>query len=264
MKDALKRWFCPSLVFLPLIFATSCTHVETPRQNDPSAANAKAAVLQPDAPVPFGYKTNWFAIRTTDTARVIRTLELQDVKDSTWNDGITASYVYDMKRKVSMIFVTPPVRGWTLVNGNLLPYPERCDNEPACDRRDRFDALFGKLVHEFDEVQYFGTYRVVGFDAWGRARHGAIERLFAYADGRVLENIGRQTAEEHALGLFDFGGRDAKQAEKYGMERGWGGTDEENTLAVAGKWSVNPGLLDKMGLPAGLGYVGRLPGKYVQ
>jgi hypothetical protein len=63
-------------------------------------------------------------------------------------------------------------------------------------------------MKRFDDVQFFGSYRVVGFVAWARALQGRPVRVFAYADGdgEVRANIGEQTPEEAKLRIATLSG----------------------------------------------------------
>ena len=98
-------------------------------------------------------------------------------------------------------------------------------------------------------------------------------RGFSIADSQVYANIGRQTAEEWELGFLDLGERGAEAAGNYifeSMERE-DSTDtdeadkarllphEENTMALAGAWSIDPTTLASFALPASVGYLGYLP-----
>jgi hypothetical protein len=156
---------------------------------------------KPDKPVGFGYKTNWLAVKSSNPAEVITALGLTDVKASTWQSGVRASYAFDSHYHSTAVFVTPPIKGWVLVTGKALPYPE-CAGASARDEiRKKFEAMFAQLAGKFDDVQFFYTYRVVGFDSWGRARHGKVDRLFSFVDGEVCFNVGAQTDKERTPGF---------------------------------------------------------------
>jgi hypothetical protein len=43
-------------------------------------------------------------------------------------------------------------------------------------------------MKRFDDVQFFGSYRVSDFVTWARALNGKSVRIFAYADSEVLAN----------------------------------------------------------------------------
>jgi hypothetical protein len=235
-------------------------------------AAERAIRAEPDHPCDFGYKTQWFAIRTEEPEAVIAALELSDVRRANWASGLACAYeLSDTTGTRYAVFVTPPVNGWVLAVGKGLPALDEMDE--GGQRRCNFFSIFGKIASRFSEVQYFGTYRVVGYDAWFRARDGLIERGFSIADSQVYANIGRQTAEEWELGFLDLGERGAEAAGNYifeSMERE-DSTDtdeadkarllphEENTMALAGAWSIDPTTLASFALPASVGYLGYLP-----
>jgi len=86
-----------------------------------------------------------------------------------------------------------------------LPYPTA---ETHHNIGEKFDALFSRLTTRFDDVQFYGSHRVVDFVAWARAVNGKPLRMFAYAGGGdgVLANVGEQTPEEAKLRFADLTG----------------------------------------------------------
>ena len=66
------------------------------------------------------------------------------------------------------MFASPPVSGWVFVAGFWLPYPV-APTERHHEIGKKFDVLFSRLMKRFDDVQFFGSYRVVDFAAWARA-----------------------------------------------------------------------------------------------
>jgi len=245
-------------------------------------------VATPDAPVGFGYKISWFAIKCGDSGAVVEALSLQNPRPANWASGIEAAYARDSVGAESLVFVSPPIDGWVMAVGFGLPIPDHRD--PKTQGRGkvdpRFDVLFSTLAKRFPDVQFFASYRVVGLSAWARARAGRIERVFAYADGEVYANLGAQTAEEKTLGFLDVSGlsplaaREAifRNAEELDAKEGAllaGGMDgksaqrmalgsrrapipgEDDPIDLAGKWSVYPLRLDERKLAPSLGVVGR-------
>ena len=137
-------------------------------------------------------------------------------------------------------------------------------------------------------VQFFGSYRVVGYDAWARARSGKVERVFCFMDGEVYANDGPQSAEERQLRFPDVSGlspeaatkaiflnakrREAEEARliatglsrreaqrKLLSEQRDPIPSEEDTMAVAGSWSINPIHLDTLKLEPRTGFLAVLP-----
>ncbi len=228
---------------------------------------------KPDHPVGFGYKIIWFAIRTTDSAAVGQILGLVDPRPANWASGVAAAYEHSMQNVNSAtVFVSPAVRGWTFVIGTGLPYPADASFRESDQRLGRsFRRVFLALASHFEEVQFFGTSRVVGFDAWARARQGHVERIFSFSDGVVLMNEGTQSPEEAQLGFLDLGARTPEEATAFILEtaasrrkgpKGSGPSpipNEQDTVDLAGLWSLDPTQLDKLEHPVGIGFLANLP-----
>jgi hypothetical protein len=156
----------------------------------------------------------------------------------------------------------------------------------------RFDVVFSRLMKRFDDVQFFGSYRVSDFAAWARAVNGAPTRIFAYGDGQVLMNFGDQTLEEAKLGLVNLSGLSPDDAAdeifRIAEERGEEQAEEEKRLvasglsaeeaykkvlqnarrtfpeeddvvALAALWSIDPTQLPDQGHPPGVGLAACLP-----
>ena len=241
--------------------------------------------VEPDRPVGFGYKICWFAVRTTDAGAVADAMELDRRRPANWKSGMAAAYdqTPGSDRYVE-VFVTPPVDGWTLAIGFDLPSPAAFGSKTERRKGRHFRRLLSSLASRFDEVQFFGTYRIVGFDAWARPRGGRIERIFSFVDGEVVANEGPQTSEEAALGFLNLGKRSPADATRYifdraealehdessaGEETSSGAAvqgrfrnepipSEDHTIALAGAWSVDPTTLDEQSGPLGVGFVGRM------
>jgi hypothetical protein len=198
------------------------------------------ALLTP--PVPFGYKTAWFAIRSTDMQGVAAALRLVDPQPAGWQYGIWHS----VETRDYQIFVMPPIHGWILAAG--LPILWEADDH-ATER-------MVKLSEKFGEVQFFGSMRVSGVAIWARARNGQLLRRFYEGDGNRQE-FGEQMAEEKALGFkfFDSSSPESKDPE-YWKRKDLTYPGEDTVLQVAAVWSVDPSRLDQMGLPQEAGLLG--------
>ncbi len=239
-----------------------------------------------DAPEPFGFKVSWFAVKTSDPASVLDALEFGQATPTNWTSGLAAAYG-DPQSSDRWVFVSPPVGGWVLVVGSSLPYPTI---EAHHDIGKRFDVLFSRLMKRFDDVQFFGSHRVVDFVTWARALNGEPMRSFAWSggDGAVLANVGEQTPEETKLGLANlsglspsgatdkiFGIEEGQEAEEdklvaSGLSRrealrivrknvGGGFPKETDVVDLAALWSIDPTRLDDQDHPLGLGLAVRLP-----
>jgi hypothetical protein len=104
--------------------------------------------------------------------------------------------------------------------------------------------------------------------------------VFAYLgeSGTVIANAGVTTADEMALGLPDVTGLSLDEATNRLFEADEGSEHqngksggharvsaipyEETVTALAGQWSVNPSLIEDMGLPASVGLCGVLPARF--
>jgi hypothetical protein len=239
----------------------------------------------PDAPKPFGFKVSWFAVPASDPASVLDALKFGEATPANWTSGVAAAY-WDGPSSDRWVFVSPAVGGWVLVVGSYLPYPTL---ETHHDIGKRFDVLFSRLMQRFDDVQFFGSHRVVDFVAWARAVKGKPTRIFAWSgsDGAVLANIGEQTPEEAKLGFSNLSGLSPSDAadkifaieEEQAVEEdklvssghsrreawtrvrqnGRGGFPEEtDVVELAALWSVDPTVLDDQDRPLDLGLAARL------
>jgi hypothetical protein len=193
----------------------------------------------PDYPLPFGYKCQWLAIKTSDINKVINELAVSDLQKSNWHAGLEHAYN-------DMIFIAPVVKDWVLVIGSTLP------NAGDTRQPNLIKPLITKLSEVFGEVHYFGTHRVVEYHAWAKARDGKIERAFCYLGeaGEVLWNEGNIQQEEKDLD-FQFDKMDSEECEDVWFP------DEEHVLSIAKMWSLDP-LMEYEDLERGTGFLGKL------
>ncbi|WP_426454366.1 hypothetical protein ACP26L_17295 [Paenibacillus sp. S-38] len=197
----------------------------------------------PDRPQPFGYKAQWYAVRTTDTRAVVEAFGLREPVPCNWNSGLRLAAAF------SAVFVTPPLGEWTLVTGWSLP-----DLSSSQEEAYSVTSLLTKLSRRFGEAHYYATHRVVEYHAWVKAAEGKLVRGCSYvgeSDSGVLD-CGDSTPEERSLGLH-FEDRASQEEEG----KGDGRPTEEDVLAMAGMWSVNP--LMPPDEQAGVGWAGGLP-----
>jgi hypothetical protein len=254
----------------------------------------------PDRPVAFGYKQHWLAFEGRQPQEVAAALGLKGIRPSTWKEGIERAYnsVYDRDRRslkdwVEM-FVSPPVRGWTLAVGGIgaIPSAEVAGWVP----------FIRDLSTKHGHVQYFGSHRVSNYVAWAKAEGGRIVRAYGWAD-ETLTNIGDRTPEEVALG-FDFldetratpveveehqakvraeeARMDALRAEvellraeaeargeamdesvfddpRFASRFAVLLPNEDSVMMLAGRWSLDPMRLEEYGSEPGLGLLGTIP-----
>jgi hypothetical protein len=210
-----------------------------PRINDP-------ALITP--PIPFGYKTAWFAIRSENTKAVATALQLQNLQPAGWTYGIWHSIETDDYS----IFLTPAVHGWTLAVGTPVLYEAE---DHATDR-------MVELSRQFGEAHLFASMRISNAYVWARARNGKLERRFYDVDGQHNET-GEVTEEEKSLGLEFFEGSSPEsKAPGYWARKDSVFVGEEHVLQVAGRWSVDPSKLDQMGLLPAQGLIGEASVSY--
>ena len=205
----------------------------------------------PDQPKPFGYRMSWLAIKTTDTAAVLNVLALYDAVPANWNSGIGT--VYDDRLSDNYVFVSPPVKGWTLVAGVPLPHPV------GHAFTDKLSPLLLLLSQSFGDVQYFASFPIIDFFAWTRVYKGRVVRAFVIGDDGVIWDRGRLTPEEKALGLkcFDLRGIKGRKGDAGGAIVLY--PTEEQVLRIASAWSCNPLQIDKLQINDGIGFVARVP-----
>jgi hypothetical protein len=228
-------------------------------------------VEKPDLPLPFGPRAAWLALETTDTAAVTNALDLEDVRDCSWAEGVHAAYQ-------AMVFVTPPLGDWTVAVSTALFPPARVE---AFVR-----PLLERLSRQFGEVHYFGTQQDVDLQAWARARKGQVTRGYAWLGqkGLTLWNEGTLTKEESLLGLEFLNAnaiceRPSQFSKKAGNENirvgkgrpvrdqqgdggprvNWLRADEDSVMALASLWSIDPTSLDEHYKEPAIGQIGRAP-----
>jgi hypothetical protein len=242
----------------------------------------------PDAPQPFGFKVSWFAVKTSGPASVLGALEFGQATPANWASGIEAAYG-NRQGEDRWIFASPPVGGWVLAIGSSLPCPVTVEGQRNAIGR-KFDVLFYRLMQRFDDVQFFGSHRVVDFVTWARALYGKPVRSFGWlgSDGEVLANFGAQTPEEAKLGFADLTGLSPSDAadrifqlveeqEAEGSALVASGLserearlrvrqqhrspfpDETDVVELAALWSIDPNRLSDRDGPVGLGLAARLP-----
>ncbi len=205
----------------------------------------------PDVPRPFGSEMSWLAVKTDDAAAVARTLGLDELRPANWNSGLGA--VYDLELADAYVFVSPPVKGWTIVAGVSLPLPA------GGSFVDKMSPLLQRLSVEFAEVQYFAAFPIIDFYAWARTQKGRRVRAFAIGEAGIVWDRGRLTPEERKLGLSFIELRGIR-----GRRGDIGGAlllhpTERHVLSVAGAWSINPMAIQLFGANAGVGWIARVP-----
>jgi hypothetical protein len=147
--------------------------------------------MNTDVMVGFGGKQAWIAVRDAEPAAVLAALELRDLGEVRWRDGIDLAHLTDDR-----VVVTPPLIGargetWVLAAGRFLQRPGTPVDIVALSER------LGT------EVQFFATHRVTETHRWQRADKGTLLRAFGYVGqtGDVTSWFGDPDPAEIAAGL---------------------------------------------------------------
>ncbi|SFI50715.1 hypothetical protein SAMN02799624_01106 [Paenibacillus sp. UNC496MF] len=229
----------PAVLFFALIFGIWHYQRRQRAMRPPAGKSGGEAVPaafadEPDFPLPFGYSSQWFAVRTTDTRAVADLLRLNGRQRANWRTGLAGA-------DAGYCFVTPPVNGWTLVIQPAMP-------ELTGDGQSGPLPALEALSRAFGEACYFGTHRVVGYRAWARSVDGVIVRGFAYAgSGAIVFDRGEPSEEERTDNRLFTGPEAADPVFP----------DEEDVRRIAGLWSVDPAMAQG-GYTRGTGIIGVL------
>jgi len=207
--------------------------------------------VSPDRPRPFGSEMSWLAVRTNDNLKLAEALGLTDLCRANWNSGLGT--IYDRELSDTFVFLTPPIKGWTIVAGVSLPMPA------GGAFVDKTSPLLQRLSRQFGAAQYFATFSIIDFYAWARFEKGRKVRAFAVGDDGIIWESRKLTPEERRLGLSLIELRGIK-----GRQGDVGGAldlhpTEEHVLSIAGAWSVNPMAADALATNAGVGWIARAP-----
>jgi Domain of unknown function (DUF4395) len=186
-------------------------------------------------PVPFGFKTGWLAVRSTDLKAVVESLPFRFQTAAGWQDGIEAAY------KGGSVFITPPVNGWICIVGEWVGGTgERSSVESIA-------KTVSELSSRFGEAHGYATHRVIEYHHWIMAKQGRVVRCFAYIgeSGEVLCQSGSLTDAERKL-------RYASLPPDQWLP------DEQDVMTVASGWSFDPSRLSSASGPAARGRLARL------
>lgn len=187
----------------------------------------------PDYPVPFGYKCQWFAIKTNDTQAVINAMQLKNVRVANWTTGIDGAYE-------GYYFISPPINGWTLVINSVMPDFSGVETPSPL-------TVISDLSSRFGEASYFGTHRVVEYHAWAKSVNGKLVRAYGYLGeaGEIIINQGEISQGELDNNLI-FTDLNADEPNL---------PSEEDVLLIAKKWTVDP-QMENGNFHTGTGFIG--------
>jgi hypothetical protein len=237
----------PSVVVLVILTVVVAATIVVPRFLPHHIHLADIA----DPPRPFGSDMAWLAIRTEDTPAVAAALGLGRLRPANWSSGVGA--IYDPEISGLHVFVSPAIKGWTLVAGESLPLP-------ASDGFiDKLTPLLEGLASQFPSVQYFADFPIVDFYAWVRFEKKRRIRAFAIGEAGIVWQSGKPTPNERHLGLSFVEVRGIRERHgDLGGELQLHPT-EEHVFAIAGGWSINPMAIGSLAAPSGVGWIAEAP-----
>jgi hypothetical protein len=177
--------------------------------------------------------TAWLAIKSKNPKEVQTALGLHNPKPCSWNDGLEQS-----------LFIAPPVQGWILVLGSGLPDPS--------DDIDVFFRFLLELSRKLGHVQFFHASPILHHHAWAKADRGRVIRAYAWA-GRTLWRQGDMTTAEIDLDVRCFDYSDSPPA--LGQPEVFA-VNVDKVPLLAGRWSVDPGLINEHLLQQAKGIAG--------
>jgi hypothetical protein len=211
------------------------------RQRKRLQAGEYESIIETPATFLYDRPNRWIAVKCANIQKVQAAVGLHNPKPCPLSEGFS-------RLSERQLFISPPVRGWILVVGNSLP-------DPAEDV-DKLYHFLMKIAHELGSVQFFSANRVLNHHAWVRIENNRIYRAYAWA-GETLWNQGDLTAAERDLELkcyeygdtplpFPFSARDTHLA------------NTDKVLQLAGRWSVDPMVVNNQTPRAALGIAGDL------
>jgi hypothetical protein len=189
----------------------------------------------------FDRPNRWMAVKCSNIHKVQSALGIHNPTPCPLHEGFARL----PERK---LFISPPVKGWILVVGNVLP--------DASEDIDKLYHFLTKTARDLGSIQYFSANRVLNHHTWVRIENERIYRAYSWA-GETLWNQGDRTAAENDLELkcyeygdaplpFPFTARDSHVA------------NTEKIMQLAARWSVDPMVITNQPLRATVGISGEL------
>ena len=195
------------------------SNIELPEQKEILKNQEPVSIpmsIEPDEPMPFGYKNAWLAIKNTTPEQVIEGLELKNAQLTNWETGIEASYD-------GRWFVTPVIEDYVIVAGVM----ELAENEEKLHM----------IAQKFEEVLFFATHRVVELNTWAKYIKGQkIRRYYYLGDSGEVISEGELTPEELALGFDTFIKSEDDDWDSVDF------ADEDSVIKISKAWGVNTGF----------------------
>jgi hypothetical protein len=181
-------------------------------------------------PESFGYKLTWLAVQHADPFELLHAVNIHqnEVFTANWTGGLDKVYRWNAT------FITPAVEDWTFV---INPFLKELPEEETL-------SFLRQLSVQFGEIQFYGNHRVASYGAWGRFVKGQAVRLFS-TGSRIELNEGPLTKIEEqiiAKGKQAFAEDNPDDSEELPGTFFLG--DEDDVMAMASLWSINPQQLD--------------------
>jgi hypothetical protein len=201
-----------------------------------------------DQPIEIGYKCSWFAVRDADLRALATAFSVGDIYPCNWKFGMAAA-------KEGSLFISPAVRGWRLVVGNLLPFG---DSNTSIDT---VKMLLKRSSQVATEAQFFATHRVSEFHCWMKTEAGVPVRAYAYVGDRmeILIDEGLKTTAEPSdlISAKEIALMEADEDVEVSFP------DEDLVMSLAAAWSVDPNAFSDEDVSLGLGVVGTTPSRFI-
>jgi hypothetical protein len=198
-------------------------------------------------PVGFGPKNSWIAAADVSARELADALGLGVLEPADWEAGVALAYESSQPGYKGVgVFITPPLKKWTL-----------CVGLTFFDRKKGFAAEISQRLGG-REVQHFFTHRVTEAHSWERAIDGKTTRygLEVGSDGIEIRE-GELTPEEVACG-FTINPPDDEDPPDDDDDQDYWFPDENFIFELAGAWSIDPTLLDTSFPEVGPGWIVRL------
>ena len=181
----------------------------------------------------------WLAVKGQCPVSVQSALGLHNAKACSWLVGLAQE---------GKVFISPSIRGWTLVTGDGLAEPD--EDVDACFR------FILDLSRKLGHVQLFSASRLSYHHAWIKAENGRVLRAYAWA-GKTIWNQGPETPAERELGMKCRDYADATQGTHLACVDQLDGNVDKVPL-LAARWGFDPRWIDHRSISNNEGIVGQL------
>jgi hypothetical protein len=214
------------------------------RRGERNAASGSPEPPLPDESVlPVRRPHCWLAIRNHRLPAIQAALGLHNPRPCTWEEGLSDD---------ARLFISPPVKGWTLVVGSGLPDPT--EDVDVCYR------FLLDLSRKVGVVHYFSVSRILLDHTWVQVDHGRVIRAYAWS-GKSLWNQGKPTPEERELELHCFEYGEIPPHPMLGQPD-LISANIDKVPQLAARWSLDPAHIEPGLVASARGIVGELTRRY--